>query len=429
MGAISRLGNELYTGRRSVDFVGRWWLWAAISAVVVIVAALGLTTKGLNLGLEFKGGTQYTISVPTSQVTQTNVDKLRTVVAGSGVPGTSQPQVTTSGDQALLVTTEKLDQTQNDKVIGEMASAMHVNAQQDISPDSVGASWGSQVANKALTGLVVFLVLVMLFIWAYFRQWKMSVGAVVALAHDIVITAGIYAWSGFQVSPATVTGFLTILGFSLYDTVVVYDKVRENTKNLRRSRRTYSEQANLAVNQTLVRSINTTIVALLPVAALLYVSVTSLGAGDLQDLSLALFVGMGSGMYSSIFIATPLVAQLKSREREISEQDRRAKARQRREADRYANVPTLKGEDGVAAPPPAYADTSDGAYELGEDAPDATPRGEDEGRSGRPPVAPPRRPERTGTGRVLPQPKSPVRESGASKRNQPSRQPRSRRGK
>ena len=174
---------------------------------------------------------------------------------------------------------------------------------------------------------MVFLVLVVLFIWAYFREWKMSVGALVALAHDVVITIGVYALSGFEVTPATVTGLLTILGFSLYDTVVVFDKVRENTRNLSQSRRTYAELANLAVNQTLVRSINTSIVALLPVGAILYVGVVTLGSGALKDLALALFVGMAAGTYSSIFIATPLAVQLKSDEKEITQQDARAKAR------------------------------------------------------------------------------------------------------
>ena len=194
---------------------------------------------------------------------------------------------------------------------------------EDISEDAVGPSWGQQVAQQALTGLVVFLVLVVLFIWAYFREWKMSVAALVALAHDVLITVGIYALSGFEVTPATVTGLLTILGFSLYDTVVVFDKVRENTKNLRGRRTTYAKAANLAVNQTLVRSINTSIVALLPVGAILYVGVATLGSGALKDLALALFVGMAAGAYSSIFIATPLVVQLKSGEKAVTDAERR----------------------------------------------------------------------------------------------------------
>ena len=182
-------------------------------------------------------------------------------------------------------------------------------------------------------------MLVSLFIWAYFRQWKMSVAAIVALAHDVVITIGIYALSGFDVSPATVTGVLTILGFSLYDTVVVFDKVRENTKDLRDSKRTYAEQANLAVNQTLVRSINTSLVALLPVGAILYVGAVQLGSGSLKDLALALFVGMAAGAYSSIFIATPLLVQLKANETDVVLAEKRARARRRHEANPYAKVP------------------------------------------------------------------------------------------
>ena len=192
-----------------------------------------------------------------------------------------------------------------------------VNPNDDISQDQIGASWGKEVAKRAITGLIVFLVLVILFIWAYFREWKMSVAAHRGAAHDVIITVGVYALSGFEVTPATVTGLLTILGFSLYDTVVVFDKVRENTKDLRASRMTYAEAANLAVNQTLVRSINTSIVALIPVGAILYVGAVQLGSGALKDLALALFVGMAAGAYSSIFIATPLLAQLKSSETDV----------------------------------------------------------------------------------------------------------------
>jgi preprotein translocase subunit SecF len=262
----------------------------------------------------------------------------------------------------------------------------------------------------------------MLFIWAYFREWKMSVAAVVALAHDLVITVGVYALSGFEVTPATVTGLLTILGFSLYDTVVVFDKVRENTKNLRTSRTTYAAAANLAVNQTLVRSVNTSIVALLPVGAILYVGVTTLGSGALKDLALALFVGMAAGAYSSIFIATPLVVQLKSKEAAVTDAERRSKARARREADRYASVPVF-AEDMPVEDVPEEAEVADAPgsrYRAGADEAPAGP-------TTRP--AQPRRPEATGSGRVVPPSKSPITESGAAGRNQPSRQPRSKRGK
>ena len=257
--------------------------------------------------------------------------------------------VTTSGESSILVQTEELTNAESAEVTQTIMDTVGAT-QDDISQDQIGASWGDEVKNRAILGLVVFLVLVILFIWAYFREWKMSAAAIVALAHDLIITVGVYALSGFEVSPATVTGLLTILGFSLYDTVVVFDKVRENTKNLRASRTTYAKAANLAVNQTLVRSINTSIVALIPIGAILYVSAVQLGSSSLKDLALALFVGMAAGAYSSIFIATPLLVQLKSNETEIVLAERRAKARARRNADRYASVPVFKDDLPIVDP-------------------------------------------------------------------------------
>ena len=411
MGRMSRLGNALYEGDVSIDFVGRKWLWYSISALIIVLAAGGLIFRGLNFGIEFKGGVEYTVSLPSSQVTQANVDKISKAVANSGVEAASAPIVNTSG-QSIRVQTEHLSNKDSLTVTKTIGDTMHIDAAKDISADDVGASWGSQVAQRALTGLVVFLFLVVLFIWAYFREWKMSAAAIVALIHDIVITIGVYALSGFEVTPATVTGLLTILGFSLYDTVVVFDKVRENTKNLKKSRRTYSELANLAINQTLVRSVNTSFVALLPVGALLYVGVASLGSGDLKDLSLALFVGMAAGAYSSIFIATPLAVQLKSNEKAITQQDARAKARQRRDVDRYADVPAFTEDLPLA----------DADEHLGEGDPDldAVPTRVQ---------APRRRPEASGSGRVLPEPKRPTSDGGSARRAQPTRQPRSKRGR
>ncbi len=411
MGKISRLGNALYEGDVSIDFVGRKYLWYAISGVIVLLAVAGLMTKGLNFGIEFKGGVEYQVSLPANQVTQDNVDKIRTAVADTGLAAASSPIVNTSG-QSIRVQTAELSNDQAVQVTDAIAAAVNVNADRDISTQDVGASWGEQVAKRALTGLGVFLILVVLFIWAYFREWKMSVAAIVALAHDIVITVGVYSLSGFDVTPATVTGLLTILGFSLYDTVVVFDKVRENTRNLKKGRRTYAELANLAVNQTLVRSINTSIVALLPVGALLYVGVATLGSGALKDLALSLFVGMAAGAYSSIFIATPLAVQLKSREKDITDQDARARARSRRDVDRYAEVPVFTDDLPMRESPD------------GEDPEELT---EDE--RSQPVTAPPRRPEASGSGRVVPESRAPVSESRASKRSQPKREPRSKRGK
>jgi preprotein translocase subunit SecF len=411
MGRFSRLGNSLYNGDTSIDFVGRKWLWYSISAVIIALAVGGLLVKGLNLGIEFEGGVEYTVSLPSSEVTQANADKIRNAVAGTGIKDAASPIVTTSGTDSIRVQTEVSSNSETNTITKAIEGSV---ANASVSQNAVGPSWGAQVAKRALTGLIVFLVFVVLFIWAYFREWKMSVAALVALGHDIIITVGVYALSGFEVTPATVTGLLTILGFSLYDTVVVFDKVRENTRNMRQSRKTYAEMANLAVNQTLVRSINTSIVALLPVAALLYVGVASLGSGALKDLALALFVGMAAGAYSSIFIATPLAAQLKSREKEITLQDARAKARVRRDADRYANVPAFTEDM-----PPGRA--VDGHGRDSELDPEEEPV--------RTVSVPPRRPEAAGSGRIVPENKAPVRESRSAKRNQPTRQPRSKRGK
>jgi preprotein translocase subunit SecF len=414
MGKFSRLGNALYEGDVSVDFVGRKWLWYSISGLIVLLAVGGLYFKGLNLGIEFEGGNEYNVAVGAGQATQNKVEIIRDAVANTGIKDASSPIVNTAGStgkDAINVQTEVLTTAQSDTVVKAIAKAANVD-ENDISEDAVGPSYGSQVAQQALTGLIVFLVLVVLFIWAYFREWKMSVAALVALAHDVLITIGVYALSGFEVTPATVTGLLTILGFSLYDTVVVFDKVRENTKNLRGRRTTYAKAANLAVNQTLVRSINTSIVALLPVGAILYVGVASLGSGALKDLALALFVGMAAGAYSSIFIATPLVVQLKSGEKGVTDAERREKARSKRTVDRYSEVPVFSEDMPVEDDQETDGDPERNGEEYSA-----------------PVTAPPRRPEATGSGRVVPTAKAPMSESRSAGRSQPSRQPRSKRPK
>jgi preprotein translocase subunit SecF len=420
MGKISRLGNNLYNGSRSIDFVGRKWLWYGISGLIVLLALIGLSVKGLNYSIEFTGGTQYKVTLPSDQVTQDNADALREAVGGLGIPNAATPVVTTSGDSSILVQTEELTNAESAEVTLTIMDTVGAT-QDDISQDQIGASWGDEVKNRAILGLVIFLVLVILFIWAYFREWKMSAAAIVALAHDLIITVGVYALSGFEVSPATVTGLLTILGFSLYDTVVVFDKVRENTKNLRASRTTYAKAANLAVNQTLVRSINTSIVALIPIGAILYVSAVQLGASSLKDLALALFVGMAAGAYSSIFIATPLLVHLKSNETEIVLAERRAKARARRNADRYASVPVYKDDLPIVDP-----DGPGGV--LVEDRDDDLDEYDDDGEEhGEHAPQPSSTPEVTGRGRTVPTTQRPVGQSPASGRQQPTRQPRSKR--
>jgi preprotein translocase subunit SecF len=412
MGRYSRLGNDLYSGRTSVDFVGRRYLWYAISGVIIVAAVLGLSLRGLNFGIEFVGGAQYTVSMPSGEATQANADKLRTAVTGTGIRAAEQVVVTTAGTSSILVETEPLTPHESNTISATIERTVGVTKAQ-LSIDEIGPSWGKEVAKRSITGLVVFLILVVLFIWAYFRQWKMSFAAMVALLHDLVITIGIYALSGFEVTPATVTGVLTILGFSLYDTVVVFDKVRENTKNLRLSHQTYAEAANLAVNQTLVRSINTSIVALIPVGAILYVGAVQLGSGPLKDLALALFVGMAAGAYSSIFIATPLLADMKSREAGVQEQEKRLKARRKHDADRYASVPAFTEDMPVGSDP-------DAVPVAGAPASAAAPSG-----GNRPAPST----EALGRGRVVPPSRGPVRPSGASGRAQPTRQAKSKRGK
>jgi len=276
------------------------------------------------------------------------VQVIRGAVVGTGLEPAAHPVVVTSGTDAIRVQTEPLTEDQ----VTAVENAMKRVGASEVSSSSVGPTWGKQIAQKALTGLLVFVGLVVLFIWAYFREWRMSVAAIVALAHDLIITVGVYALTGFEVTPATVTGLLTILGYSLYDTVVVFDKVRENTKGITASTsRTYAEAANLAVNQTLVRSINTSVTALLPVAAILYVGAFQLGSGPLEDLALALFVGMAAGTYSSIFIATPLLAQLKMHEPAMVAQAKRVSTRRSKERDSTL-VPAREAAGVAEAPAP-----------------------------------------------------------------------------
>lgn len=408
MGRFSRLGNELYGGGRSIDFVhqrGRWYL---LSAVLVGLAVTIVVVKGLAFGIEFTGGTQYRVPVAAAEVTQDNADAVREAIASSDVEAAGEPTVTTAG-QALLVQVEELTQEESDRVAAVIAETVPVTG--EISQDEISASWGKEVGQRAVLGVAVFLVLVMLFIAVYFREWKMSLAAFVALVHDIAITIGVYSLSGFPVTPAAVTGLLAILGFSLYDTVVVFDKVKENTHQLRQSRQTYAHAANLAVNQTLVRSVNTGIVALIPIGAILFTSAALLGASSLKDLALSQFVGMAVGVYSSVFLAPRVLVHLKSNETDVVLAERRAKARARREADKYASVPSFKEDMPV--------------YEEGEDPPVALEPDEDE--PGEPTA--PRAPEAVGRGRVAPTPSRPVSNSSASGRQQPSRQPRSKRGK
>jgi preprotein translocase subunit SecF len=309
MSRIGQVGGRLYRGEVSVNFVDRRRLWYTISGFILLISLVSLLIRGLDLSVEFKGGADFTVKAPSATISQ-----VQNAVTDAGVSNAIVQQVGTGSSATWQVQTKQLTYDPQVKVEDTLSKELGISVTTNISVTSVGASWGGQITTKAFQALIAFLIVIVIYLSVAF-EWKMAVAAFTALIHDLVITIGIYSLTGFQVSPATVIGFLTILGYSLYDTVVVFDKVRENTAGLLGgARSTYSQAANLALNQTLVRSINTSLIALLPVAAILFVGGGLLGAGELKDLALVLFVGMLSGTYSSIFIATPVLAQLKERE-------------------------------------------------------------------------------------------------------------------
>ncbi|KAF0647173.1 MULTISPECIES: protein translocase subunit SecF [Streptomyces] len=305
MSRLGNLGARLYRGEVGYDFVAKRMLWYGVSILITITAIVGLGVRGLNMGIEFKGGAVYT--TPSTTVSASQAEKVAEEAAGHDAI------VQELGTGGLRIQVSGLDTEAANSLKDEIAAGVDVPVK-DITAELVGPSWGEQIANKAWTGLGVFMVLVVVYLAIAF-EWRMAVAALIALIHDLTITVGVYALVGFEVTPGTVIGLLTILGYSLYDTVVVFDGLKESTKDItKQTRYTYSEIANRSLNGTLVRSINTTVVALLPVAGLLFIGGGFLGAGMLNDISLSLFVGLAAGAYSSIFIATPLVADLKERD-------------------------------------------------------------------------------------------------------------------
>ncbi|WP_182174488.1 protein translocase subunit SecF [Flaviflexus equikiangi] len=311
------LGNDLYTGKKSYDIIGRRKTWYTIALVFIGLTIALLLVKPINFGIDFRGGSQFTISGTANISQQDAID----VVAEQ--TGDDSVRVSEVGADSIRVQTSELTNEQTAQVRAALAEAYDVPVD-DVASTFIGPSWGADVSGKAIQSLVIFVILISLILWAYFRTWTIAVGAVGALLHDLAITVGVYVASGFEVTPATVIGLLTILGYSLYDTVVVFDKVRENTRGfLDQNDHTYAEQANLAVNQTLIRSINTSVTGLLPVGAILVIGVLFQGAGTLRDLSLALFVGMLVSAISSIFLAAPLAVTLGERQTDIKEHTER----------------------------------------------------------------------------------------------------------
>jgi preprotein translocase subunit SecF len=330
---LTTFGNDLYTGKRSFNFVGGRRKWYAIAAVLIILSVLVPVVRGFNFGIEFRGGSQFQIAGVAEASQQPAIDAVAQVA-----PETAA-RVTIVGDDGVRIQTDQLDQAEVRELTTVLAEAYGV-AESEVTSSFIGASWGADVTRQALLGLLAFLLLAAIVMALYFRTWKMSVAAILALMGDLIVTAGVYAAVGFEVTPAAMIGILTILSYSLYDTVVVFDKIRENTaEDGAESRRTFAESVNLAVNQTLVRSINTSVVAALPVAAILFIGAGALGADTLRDISLALLIGIIVGTWSTVFVAAPLYSQLREGEPAIKRHDQRVlKERERAGATAASEV-------------------------------------------------------------------------------------------
>jgi preprotein translocase subunit SecF len=346
--------TKLYRGETRIDFIGHRKRWYAASGVIVLVCVLSFIFKGFNYGVEFKGGSSFQIPAANTSITASDAND---AFVAAGVPPAEAPQVVGSGSaRQIVVNTAAVTPAEQAHVVVSVAKDLHIPAE-SISPQTFSSRWGHDTTVKALQGLVIFVIAVSIYMSLRF-QWRMAIGGMIALAHDLIVAAGVYSLVGFEVTPSTIVGLLTILGFSLYDTVVVYDKVAENSKDiLAGSRMTFSEAANLAVNQTLMRSINTSLIALLPVAGLLFVGAGILGVGTIKDLALILFVGLASGAYSSLFLATPIVVDLTERAPEYKALTKRVVAKRASEA-RRAEEAELTGatvaprRSGAPAPPP-----------------------------------------------------------------------------
>lgn len=350
------LAGRLYRGDTDIDFVGRRRVWFAISALLLLVSIGSIVFRGFQFGIEFQGGN--TFQIPASSTTLT---RFEAAVRATGTQVATAQQAGAGSQQTLVIKTPELPQAKSNQVKQSIAKQLGI-PESSITDSHVSSSWGSDVSLKALRGLLAFLVLVCVYIAIRF-EYKMAIAAIAALFHDLLLSAGIYSLVGFEVTPSTVVGLLTILGFSLYDTVVVFDKVAENSRGLLGgSRMTYSEAANLAVNQTLMRSINTSLIALLPVAGLLFVGAGLLGVGTLKDLALVLFVGLATGAYSSLFLATPILAMLKERERPYAALRLRVAARRSPDA-RPASAGRRAAQD-----EPAADESVDGANANGTEA-------------------------------------------------------------
>ncbi len=332
---LATFGNDLYTGKRSFDFVGKRNIWYFIIALLVLLAiAIPIAKGGFNFGIEFRGGSQFVVTSVDNATQEPAIEAVASVVPDAVA------RVTTVGDSGVRVQTDQLSQAENREVATALAEAYSV-PESEVTSSFIGPVWGADVTRQTIQGLVVFLLLAAVGMALYFRTWKMSLAAIAALIVDLVITVGVYAATDFEITPAAVIGILTILAYSLYDTVVVFDKIRENTtEDAVKSSHTFAESTNLAVNQTLVRSINTSVVAVLPVAAILFIGSFVLGADTLRDISLALFIGILVGTWSTVFLAAPMYVQFRQGEKEVVRHDKSVLAAREKAAAAAAEAVT-----------------------------------------------------------------------------------------
>ncbi len=364
--AFARFGNDLHSGARSYPFVGKRRLWLLLATVLMAVSVLiPAVGGGFNLGIDFRGGSEFVVS-KTAHVDTATGER----IIHEKAKDASDVRVTNIAPGTIRAQMSKLSDDETLQVKAALQEGYGVS-ENDVTSSFVGPTWGADVTRQAFWGLVAFVVLALIGMAFYFRTWKMSLASIAGLFFTVVVTVGLYAAFGFEITPSAIIGFLTILSYSLYDSVVVFDKIRENTEDvLERRDTTFAEQINLAVNQTLVRSINTAIVGVLPVGAILFIGAFILGAGTLQDLSLSLFVGILVGMFGTLFVSAPLYASLRLGEPQIREHTAKVESgnfKDAEDADEAEGDSSEEPAEAEKAAKPAKAEESEKSEDSAED--------------------------------------------------------------
>ena len=355
--AFARFGNDLHSGARSYPFVGKRRLWLLLATVLMAVSVLiPAVGGGFNLGIDFRGGSEFVVS-KTAHVDTATGER----IIHEKAKDASDVRVTNIAPGTIRAQMSKLSDDETLQVKAALQEGYGVS-ENDVTSSFVGPTWGADVTRQAFWGLVAFVVLALIGMAFYFRTWKMSLASIAGLFFTVVVTVGLYAAFGFEITPSAIIGFLTILSYSLYDSVVVFDKIRENTEDvLERRDTTFAEQINLAVNQTLVRSINTAIVGVLPVGAILFIGAFILGAGTLQDLSLSLFVGILVGMFGTLFVSAPLYASLRLGEPQIREHTAKV------ESGNFKDAEDADEAEGDSSEEPAEAEKAEKSEDSAQD--------------------------------------------------------------